>query len=1614
MGSTTTTPTVIIGTPPVSGGGVTATGGVLSIGGDWTQLIASASDMFQANGRRVIGLQAGDLSMAFQGQVGRQIDGITVTQSMVDRNQQLINQLAAFCRRNNIGVVIYADTDLAPSANWTHQWLGPAVIAGLPIVAVSNVNEPDWLYQPSAFPQIAQYMVAIVSQITNYYPNVTIGQWVGGSAVSVDAQFWSAYNSMAASAHLPLISYVEADCYGNTPWFQPLAQTNALYATLASAVQMAGMTLYAAIRGTVENLSGQAWTAQTEYQVAVLAPLLGDKLSAIDINSWENGEPYTVAPVNDAGSESNAAAMIQAIYSQYRNGQISASSGSIGLGASQAFLTVNAYTSVDNVSINLSAGDVADQTRVAIVITDRTGFLRATAVGGASVTGIGTTTLVLDGTSADINAELKTLKIFEPVTGPDAIDIEAFGVNGRISDAQVFAVAEQGNTLNTIQTASFSPALVNGVLMQPWTSAVVTSNGTMMVSEVLTWHTTTMDPAGIAQVVKLDSAHLPSAEVGISFGSNPISTPSSHWNPSPFTPTALTSQLAVQTTTLTFASITGVLLSSDDAFLPLASMTGGDSPKGLANGGHQIIYMNTAGNPGWNPAWGTQFSTAMLTYGSYDDHQQLLEQVLLGNESNSFITVDNIFDPATGRIWEQFVTTRPPTNATDNLSTFPSGLMYVTEFNTGDNPNWDGADWKTYSQITMNFQDFYTIGVGLQPPPPMITAINHCTAADSTLFYSPSVQGAFTLSGFGGAGDSIAISINGSAVGTTIVASNGLWGYSLPPIGQPGTYKLTAIQTVAQADGITAASANTTVLIMIGSSFAGVAADISAHFDSLQNLAVAGQLGSITVTDWGSSALSLTASQMGTDRLALGKIAGPVNLVVTGVTASNAKNLIGLTHYDSVLVSDTMANVVANMGILATLAASGGLASISLTDTATPVVALSSAQLAADCAVLTAVTSPYLLTITDSNPGPIAGIVTSTALKPGGNFNVALTGATGTVGPSCDLVFEANGLLSQEWDPRLGGGYVLTAYDITGTHQWSSFVQTVNGSNLLLSIDYTMHVGQPYSRIVDIFGGNNSQPTSEIDYYWTSGSQARYTATGSQTWVQGISAASAASAASQPLVVSVAVSDTATNVVAALTTLQGLPLAKLRSITLTDSGTPALTLTEAQYNAAAGVLGKIASPYTLALTGVTAAGAARAAAQPQVVSVSVSDTATNVEATLTTLQGLASGKLGSITLTDSGIPTLTLTAAQYNSARAVLVNIIGSYNVMVGSVLPNIAPSLREAVIADVVGQAYTSNITYYDPAGNVTRMVFNGVTGTGYSSYEYDFTGGVFAGSKFFITTPPAGASYASYELDYDANSIRTAERFFVPNVSGQSYTVGEYDFNGEEQLSRIMLNGFSNSPFVSLELNYDAGAYIGFKVFYSGQPGQFSNVEEDVTSGNLVTKVIYSGSTDTPYSSVEQDYSAGAISGTVYNFTNVNVSAAGYSANAYHVMENAADEVTQEVFDLTNGGHLIYAFANMQFLNSEGSDTFIGQTFGNCTFVLNPVYGQATFADFGSHLSGTTHDTIQFSALEFPNFNVMYSATADTARGARIVASNGDTVTLVGVTKAQILANPGDFRFA
>jgi hypothetical protein len=320
-----------------------------------------------------------------------------------------------------------------------------------------------------------------------------------------------------------------------------------------------------------------------------------------------------------------------------------------------------------------------------------------------------------------------------------------------------------------------------------------------------------------------------------------------------------------------------------------------------------------------------------------------------------------------------------------------------------------------------------------------------------------------------------------------------------------------------------------------------------------------------------------------------------------------------------------------------------------------------------------------------------------------------------------------------------------------------------------------------------------------------------------------------------------------------------------------------------------------------------------------------------------------------------------------------------------------------------LTGQSYTSVEYDFAGSGPVVRAAFTGVSGAAYSSYQDDYVGGVFAGSQFTYTTAPAGATYSSDETDYDQAGNFAGDQFFFTNIQGQSYTGEEEDFDAGGALSSVLLTGIAGQAYSSLELDYSDGTYEGYKAYYTDVTGQsFTSEEVDVSAANELEKVVYSGMTSTPYSSVEQDYSGGALADVIYDFTNVT----GASSYSYQVEDNASGGALWETLDLNSGGHDLIALASGQTLTSLGDDTMTGD--GATTFVLDAVYG----ADTITNLAGG--DIVSMPDSEFTSFTALSKAASFANGSAVITAGDGDTLTLNGITKpTQLHRLSGVFTF-
>ena len=202
-------------------------------------------------------------------------------------------------------------------------------------------------------------------------------------------------------------------------------------------------------------------------------------------------------------------------------------------------------------------------------------------------------------------------------------------------------------------------------------------------------------------------------------------------------------------------------------------------------------------------------------------------------------------------------------------------------------------------------------------------------------------------------------------------------------------------------------------------------------------------------------------------------------------------------------------------------------------------------------------------------------------------------------------------------------------------------------------------------------------------------------ATGSLN-VTGATVAQASALQSNAQVGAFTIADSSANVSAALDSLQTLAAAgKLSAITLASVTAP-ITLSVAQVTSDARALALIGGSYQLALTGASVSSSATLAAVAHVQSVSISDSAANVQQGLAGLQTLAAaGKLGAITLSDGGTPVVTVSAANFVADSSALAKIVSAFKVAV--------TGAAVAQAAGLQSNAQVSGFTIADTAANVT-----------------------------------------------------------------------------------------------------------------------------------------------------------------------------------------------------------------------------------------------------------------------------------------------------------------------
>jgi hypothetical protein len=469
--------------------------------------------------------------------------------------------------------------------------------------------------------------------------------------------------------------------------------------------------------------------------------------------------------------------------------------------------------------------------------------------------------------------------------------------------------------------------------------------------------------------------------------------------------------------------------------------------------------------------------------------------------------------------------------------------------------------------------------------------------------------------------------------------------------------KVTSLVVIDTAANVLAnASALASVAEITSIGVVDTAANVSANIDGLNADA---SLSSIMLTDGGTPTVTLTAAQAVNDTRALAQIAN-VNYAID--------------------VVDTAAAVNANIDALSQVAA---LAKITLTDAGSPTLTLTAAQAVNDAAAIGMIASTAQVVVADTAADVVAhldalnaeatisGIVLTDAGTPTLTLTVAQALGDATALGKIEnanvqtVVFDTAADVSANF-AALNADAALSSIVLTDSGTpilVLTVAQAINDTGLLAKVSNSDYAIAVFDSVANILANAGSL-----------GANARIspiTAIDSVANILANSAALAAAGCSLQIVADSA-ADVAANIDAIKTD------ALIRAISLTDSGTPTLSLTVAQTIGDAAALERIVNA-TFA--------------------VDIVDSAANVSAAINSLA--ANGVISAVTLTDPGTPTLSLNVAKLLGDGSFLAKITNAgYAVNVTDTAAVVAAHLDALNINAALGA-----ITLTDPGTPVLNL---------------------------------------------------------------------------------------------------------------------------------------------------------------------------------------------------------------------------------------------------------------------------------------------------------------------
>ncbi|RFB76660.1 DUF4082 domain-containing protein [Methylovirgula sp. 4M-Z18] len=433
-----------------------------------------------------------------------------------------------------------------------------------------------------------------------------------------------------------------------------------------------------------------------------------------------------------------------------------------------------------------------------------------------------------------------------------------------------------------------------------------------------------------------------------------------------------------------------------------------------------------------------------------------------------------------------------------------------------------------------------------------------------------------------------------------------------------------------------------------------------------------------------------------------------------------------------------------------------------------------------------------------------------------------------------------------------------------------------------------------------------------------------------------------------PQITTINVSDTAANVSGNWDALS--TATKLHSMVLTDSGTSTLVLTASQAATEAGALSLIVGSYNLAVT----------------------DSAADVSANFDALN--SNSRISAINLTDPGIATLTLSAAQAlgdETALSLIANSNANYAIAVSDTASNI--------LADTANLAFDKNVSSVsvsDTAADVSS-VFDALDGdTAIASITLTDT-----------STPTLSLTLAQVEGDVQALQEITNVIYQVnlTDLGSSALVLGKT--NGTNDLSGGTVIVEPNVSAVVTGDQNNIVALLGSALNLSGNDN--SVIQGDNASlilagtGNIVTDIGSGGTTTLT------DGADALVNGSNLHVTQTTNSAATVLDGSQTLSAaGSGSAVSSSMVDVLGSGNTTIASGVTIKLEAGASDVIVGD--GNA---INQS------ADASATLTGN-NDLVTLGQNSTLTVNGTNETIADNAGSSTVTLVDGSTATITGMS--------------